>query len=396
MKLDVNELSKEELRNLMKPLSIEILRIPVKENVKLEKKYITGFRVSSVTYIQLVPLYYQEIHSGNNYVERALLSSITDYLEEKKLIEQIKSLIENQQWNNCVKIGIILGNSICEIDFSIIAKIFSIEIPNEKSEAISLICEQICEEKINNNNTLENHEKEKHDLEIQIEKLGRDKISIDEKKRAAIKKRESVERELRDIENSLKQKQNIVEERNTTIIENELKIKKQAALISEQEVSLHEYKEKINEKDSKIKELNEKIVELEEKFTEFNEEKIAEYNDAIQKLVIDTIEDLKENYMLEVDQFDEIINSIDGDHSVIAIWNRLSSFNASIIEEVETAMRSNKVTADIIVRCDEIENNILVKYIILRAIKSLYFEYLSMNEKNGSISSNIFNKVDFI
>lgn len=120
--------------------------------------------------------------------------------------------------------------------------------------------------------------------------------------------------------------------------------------------------------------------------------KIAEYNEAIQKLVMDTIEDLKENYMLEADQFDEIINSIDGDHSIIAIWKKLSDINAGIIEDVEAAMRSNILTVDIIDRCDEMENNILIKYIILKAIKSLYFEYLSLNEKKGSISDTIFNK----
>lgn len=54
-------------------------------------------------------------------------------------------------------------------------------------------------------------------------------------------------------------------------------------------------------------------------------------------------------------------------------------------------MRSNIVNADIIDRCDDVENNILVKYIILKAIKSLYFEYLSISEKNGSIADIIFN-----
>ena len=58
MKMKINDLSRDELRNLMKPLSIEALRAPVKENAKLEKKYITGFRASSVTYIQLVKLYF--------------------------------------------------------------------------------------------------------------------------------------------------------------------------------------------------------------------------------------------------------------------------------------------------------------------------------------------------
>lgn len=90
-------------------------------------------------------------------------------------------------------------------------------------------------------------------------------------------------------------------------------------------------------------------------------------------------------------QSEEIIKSINGDHNVTAIWEKMSDINASIIEDIETAMRNNIVTTDSIDKCDEVENNILVKYIILKAIKSLYFEYLSLNEKERTLSDLIFN-----
>ena len=373
--MKINDLSRDELRNLMKPLSIEALRAPVKENAKLEKKYITGFRASSVTYIQLVKLYFQEIHSANSDVERVLLSSVNTYLEERNLREQIESLAESQDWSECVQMGISLGTSMCEIDFTIIVKLFEIEMPDEKIKTITLICNQLYEQHKSISNSTNGYEKEKHDLEKQIEKLDREKSNLEDKKNAAIKQREDTERQLRKSNDQVTKSQLELEEKNTYICEKETEITKHLAVINRQEQSLKEYRERIGDRDLEIKDLKKKIIEINRELAEISNDKIQEYNVAIDKLVIETIEDLKVNYNLDAQQFDEIISSIEGEHDILTIWNRLSDINASSVADIEAAMRSNIVTTDVIDKCDDVENNILVKYIILKAIKSLYFEF---------------------
>lgn len=390
MKMKINDLSRDELRNLMKPLSIEALRAPVKENAKLEKKYITGFRASSVTYIQLVKLYFQEIHSANSDVERVLLSSVNTYLEERNLREQIESLAESQDWSECVQMGISLGTSMCEIDFTIIVKLFEIEMPDEKIKTITLICNQLYEQHKSISNSTNGYEKEKHDLEKQIEKLDREKSNLEDKKNAAIKQREDTERQLRKSNDQVTKSQLELEEKNTYICEKETEITKHLAVINGQEQSLKEYRERIGDRDLEIKDLKKKIIEINRELAEISNDKIQEYNVAIDKLVIETIEDLKVNYNLDAQQFDEIISSIDGEHDILTIWNRLSDINASSVADIEAAMRSNIVTTDVIDKCDDVENNILVKYIILKAIKSLYFEYLSRNEEKENLSDMLF------
>ena len=388
--MKINDLSRDELRNLMKPLSIEALRAPVKENAKLEKKYITGFRASSVTYIQLVKLYFQEIHSANSDVERVLLSSVNTYLEERNLREQIESLAESQDWSECVQMGISLGTSMCEIDFTIIVKLFEIEMPDEKIKTITLICNQLYEQHKSISNSTNGYEKEKHDLEKQIEKLDREKSNLEDKKNAAIKQREDTERQLRKSNDQVTKSQLELEEKNTYICEKETEITKHLAVINGQEQSLKEYRERIGDRDLEIKDLKKKIIEINRELAEISNDKIQEYNVAIDKLVIETIEDLKVNYNLDAQQFDEIISSIDGEHDILTIWNRLSDINASSVADIEAAMRSNIVTTDVIDKCDDVENNILVKYIILKAIKSLYFEYLSRNEEKENLSDMLF------
>lgn len=390
MKMKINDLSRDELRNLMKPLSIEALRAPVKENAKLEKKYITGFRASSVTYIQLVKLYFQEIHSANSDVERVLLSSVNTYLEERNLREQIESLAESQDWSECVQMGISLGTSMCEIDFTIIVKLFEIEMPDEKIKTITLICNQLYEQHKSISNSTNGYEKEKHDLEKQIEKLDREKSNLEDKKNAAIKQREDTERQLRKSNDQVTKSQLELEEKNTYICEKETEITKHLAVINGQEQSLKEYRERIGDRDLEIKDLKKKIIEINRELAEISNDKIQEYNVAIDKLVIETIEDLKVNYNLDAQQFDEIISSIEGEHDILTIWNRLSDINASSVADIEAAMRSNIVTTDVIDKCDDVENNILVKYIILKAIKSLYFEYLSRNEEKENLSDMLF------
>ena len=49
---------------------------------------------------------------------------------------------------------------------------------------------------------------------------------------------------------------------------------------------------------------------------------------------------------------------------------------------------------EIIDKCDEVENLILAKYVMIKAIKSLYFEHMSYLEKNESIFEKLRKQIE--
>lgn len=389
MNLAFRGLTKKELSNLMKPLLIEELRRPVIENSKLEKKYITGFRVTNVTYIQLIPLYYQEIHMKNIRVQEVLKKAVYLYLNRLNVVDAIKEIKDNDIWEKCVKLGIDLGTSMCEISFEVLLKIFEIDLDPEKVQIINLISRQIffqMEKKIISD---ENFENERREYFLQIEKLEKESEKIHSKEHEFIQQRLSLEGQLKQCRENLEQKQTENNELLNKIEEQGAEISHKERIVIEQENLLCDYKILLNAEKKYKNEIEEQLNAQSLLIENLKYAQIYEYNDTIKKLVLDTVDDLKTNYSLSEKQFDTIINSFDSENNILSIWTRLSQISEDFIKDIELSMRDNLVTESMISQCDSIENNILAKYIIIKAIKSLYFEYLSQREKNRNIGEEI-------
>ena len=116
------------------------------------------------------------------------------------------------------------------------------------------------------------------------------------------------------------------------------------------------------------------------------ERKGIEYDKAIMKLVTETIEDLKYDNPMSKERLKDIIGLKDIKGSVTDIWNAISSKNIQVVEDVEAALRKNRASLDLIDFCDEIEDYVIAKYIIIKAIKAYLHEQMSIKESQAEIN----------
>ncbi len=385
MDISISEINKEELRAILRVLPIEQMRTPIIDDNKLAKRYISGFRANNVTYIQLIPVYYQEIHNHNTDVERALKSALYSYIKECNLEEKLELLSEDVTWEKCIELGIAIGESGCEIGIDILLKISSSTLPDEQKNLISMLQEKELKNIANSEKIVSEYEKKISENDKEIERLKKEVNTSSEKRRKSEELRKEEEAKAITRENrigSLEQQLNDLslekEEIGAELNKKDQKIEQAEATIKEQEIQ-------IKKASSELKLLQDELAKATEDNKKLQDKRQLEFDEAIKRLVSDTIEDLKEDYDIEISEYEKIVGELGEDKSILSTWELISKKNALIIDEIQNSMRNNIVKMDIIDQCNEVENNVLLKYVIVKAIKSLYFELMSSSEKNKKI-----------
>lgn len=385
MEIFVSNVSKEEIRILMRPLAIESLRAPLLADHKLEKKYITGFRANNVTYLQLVQLYYQEIHSMNTEVENTLKAALYSYIKECNLEDFIEQISDDLSWEDSVKLGIQLGESGCEIGLELLLKITSKKIPDEKKELLIRLQENGTKRKVVQEELIANYEEKVKELANLVEKLKKEVSSADGRKEQALSKKKELETEVLQLKAEKKKTESEIETLSVELTEVRRDLDKKSKELQQTEKSLSLQNDKVKERETTIVELQNAINDVKKKYKALEEQKMVRYDEAIIRLVADTIEDLREEYDIDIKEFESILAKVSGEQSITNVWHHISSVNEQLIEEVEVELRQNKNNMEIIDKCNEVENLILAKYVMVKAIKSLHFEYMSCLEKNESM-----------
>lgn len=385
MEIFVSNLSKDEMRMLMKPLAIESLRAPLLADHKLEKKYITGFRASNVTYLQLVQLYYQEIHNMNIKVERSLKSALYSYIEKYNLTDLIDSISDELSWEDSVQLGIQLGESGCEIGFELLLKIASKNICNEKKKLLIMLQKNGVKRRVDQKEVAANYQEKVDELSNLVEKLKKEVNSANGRKEQVLFKKKELDTEVLRLKAEKKKAESKIDILNIELTEVRQAFDKKEKELEQTEKSLSLQNDKVKERENVIVELQTVINDIKAKNKILEEQKKLRYEEAIVRLVTDTIEDLREEYDIDIKEFDSILAGVNGETSIINVWNHISSTNEQLIGEVENELKKNKINMEIIDKCDEVENLILAKYVMIKAIKSLYFEHMSYLEKNESI-----------
>ena len=139
----------------------------------------------------------------------------------------------------------------------------------------------------------------------------------------------------------------------------------------------------------KIDDLSADRIELMRKYDILENLKSIEYEETIHRMVEETLSDIKDKYKPDLKTIKEIVEKIEGPHTVKNVWDDISLRNLDILESIEAALQSEHISYELVDCCDEIENYIFVKYTIIKAIKSLIFEMLSDKEKDRNLSDMI-------
>jgi len=389
---NIKSLSKSEYLEVMKSLPIESLREPLSIDNKLWKKHIKGFAPGSTPLHLLVNMYYTEIKSGNTKLQSNLEKLINGYIYNKVSSDRIKAINQEGSLEMLLNFGIDLAKEHFDLDIKLLFKIVENNIDEEKIVIITNAYNSYNKEFLN-------LELEKNSILIELEES---KSSIN-RLNSANKKLQNNIRNLD--ENISEYKKNISRLESLAVDKDKLlndlglrneelnkileqKNKKEAEL----EHSCKQYADNNESLKSKNIELTNYIKNISEEFEEYRQQKSLLFNDTIAKLVKDTISDLDINFDLEENEYSKILECIEGEHSLCNVWSAITNKNIKYLNDIENSMKTNIIHISQLDILDELENNVCFKFITLKALKVLFFEYLGQQEKEKTISSKIFNR----
>ena len=127
-------------------------------------------------------------------------------------------------------------------------------------------------------------------------------------------------------------------------------------------------------------------MELNKKITEISNQKDLVYDKISMKLVKYTLADLRESNPMSKERFDEIITNIDDKTDILDVWHYISDTNSKLVSDIEISLRKNKADGSIIDLCNDAEDLVLVKYVMIKAIKAFLYEIMQANEQSSDIS----------
>lgn len=398
MEIKLDGLNKAEYSEIMKHLPINELREVVIADNKLAKKYVSGFRTTNTPLPTLVGLYYQEIVKKNVIVEDKLVSVIEKYLEQFDIYNLLSEISACKEIADYVKFSLYFIESNCSIPFYLICKLVGSNLEESVVSSIQKINELYMEKIVAVQLLNSEHEKNEKELNKELDKAKKERDAVVEKKERA---EENAREEKKHFEDSIEElMQQLDSEKEASektkreleelnLINKDLALKEKSLRDTNEELEkrIYLHNDEINSLKSIIEEYENKNKDLEQILAKIQEKKKLEYDETIIKLTQEIISDLENEYSLSLPQITEILNGIEEPHSIINVWESISSKNALLLHSVSEAIENDIADMTTIDWCDDAENNLLVKYIILKSIKSLLFEYMSVKEKQTSIAS---------
>lgn len=387
MEISLTLVKKIEYHQILKQLSINELRQPFIDENKLWKKRISGFAPQAIPSNILSIAYYEEIKSGNSILQKYLISKITNYLNDRKVFDYIENLYEYRDIFKCIDFGQKLSKVNCEIPITIVLKLFSFEVTDNELDYIQYGFDMMEKGKIENEQRINALILSNQQLEIKISELtsksietNSQKLSLQKHLHEAKKSEEQIKSEninlINKLSNSEELSQRIEKELQETVNESK-----------KFQFSCKSYLEQINELKQNLKETQIVINDLNQKLEESTKVRLYEYEVAIKRIAGEVFEELSIELDLSKQEFTELCKKLDCEFNLVNVWNSIFSKDSQLIADIEDSMRSNNVTISNLDYLDELENNIIFKYVIIKSLKSLFFEYLSIRERKESIAS---------
>jgi DNA repair exonuclease SbcCD ATPase subunit len=387
MEISLSFIKKVEYHQVLKQLSINELRQPFINDNKLWKRRISGFGPQAIPCNILSIAYYEEIKSGNSILQKYLISKITKYLKDKKVFDYIENSDEHHDVLKWIDFGYKLSKANCEIPGPIVLKLFSFEVTDKELDYIQYGFEMMEKEKIENEQRINALILSNQELEAKISELtskldmtNSQKISLGEHLQEIKKSEEQLKNENFNLLDKLSNSETLIHRIEKELQETTNENRKLQLSCKSYFEEISELKQQLNETENIIKNLNQKLAES-------NKEKLYEYEVTIKRIAGEVIEELNIELDISKQEFTELCQKLDADLNLVNVWNSIFSKDNRLITYTEDVMRSNNVTISDLDNLDELENNIIFKYIIIKSLKALFFEYLSIMERRESIAS---------
>ena len=370
-----------ELNDFLSLFNINILRYPIIKNQKHFRDYTKGFRPNKLPMSILSKIYYDEINQElNSPIQRYLTDITKDYFKDTKIEEIMDSLDEKNQHEVLNELFKEIISSGLFIKPSQIFTLGDVDVDENLIKAFDGILKF----------TIDIKSEIKKDCESNLSKIYGEKN--DKLKEQLIKISKEISKEknkCKDLEKKDAQKDLIINSReneNSILIDKLNKLGREIDSYEEKIIDLEKKALLIEKKESEIKELKEINTQLEEKI--FLLEEISLSPETTRILSAEVLDDLRNEEIKEDEFIYNAKNMFSKEEVLNDSWESLSRNENDKLKIIIDKMNNNKCNHKDIEILDEIEDCIQYKYIMIKALKVLFYKYLEQESIKKTIDQN--------
>lgn len=372
--------SYDEMKDLLILLSNKELSEPITANPKHFSKYIKGFRANKLPQHILYKIYYDEISKfSNSPLGKYLINIFKSNISNTKIEELIDEIDDNiievaakieEEIRNAklfitpVQILKLAGYKIDEDVIKIIDR-YSKLISREKEKVVEEISKRI-------DSSYKN----------EITNIKNDYAKCIEELKAEKEKGKKLTKSLNN--NKLKIEQKIKEQDNLKDKYKELTRVKEK--LEKDVVTNNKKNEKLYELESQVKLLMDKLNKL-EKENKNLKIKVLTAED-VKRLSYELLEDLRIQNISDEEFINYAKEYFSDEETINESWHKLNSTEIDKLSTIVEKMGKNIIVHNDIITLDEIENCIHYKYIIIKGLKILFYEYLEQQNILKTIEQN--------
>ena len=377
MKYSVKQLSKEELLVLLESFSGSYLSIPIIKAPKLFESKTKGFRLNKLPRNILHMLYYDDIiGSQNSILEKHLISNMSTCFNETGISE----LLENFR-GTVLELAAQLEIIISKNDLKI------------SPHTILLVCEYDCSsEDINTIKAFHNYiitvttqQKSAHETSYSELKKHFEEEAKEQEQKSSFKYKDLEKK----YQTSLQNFNDCMNERDRLVLDVKHltnNLTETTRLVDTLRYQLRDYdtlSKKATDQHNEILYLNEQIEKLNDIIQNL-ETKVLSPDDVLdicQEVLADlNSADLEERELKKI-----ALDIFSDDLSIVDAWKLLDDIDKKNIENVYNEMEKRRVSDSRITDLDSIENNVYIRFMIIKSLKVVFFRFLEQNMQKSNI-----------
>lgn len=406
--ISFNLLDKDDLKVLFEGFNTDFLNIPLKRPSKTLVKFVpTGFRIGKLPRNRLIRMYCDAVYSKepslSEYVKNEISRNfndrgINDYLNNVDVsnplsvglsISEIQSILFENGFTIPAYIVLLLEGVDCNDAMKEASKklflthISIVEKASKKSEkrgkkvAEAASAAEIDAAERNNKriqkhiteleNQLTNQQKEAQRLQQKINEIEENLFRAHESEKNATEKNESFRKQITTLKNENQKLQNELDRKKVIIEENDLKL-------------------------SELEKLHQTITDLRFELSQAKEEA---YSDVVLKrLCSEIMDEIKASPLSDDEVLSLAKKRFKEADTIVDAWYQISNYSQEhmkqIIDNISNSTEAHS-TLDVI---EEIEDGILIKFAVLKAIKSILYNELEIAEAKRTISDKFISDKD--
>ena len=370
---------------MIKFLNINKLRSPISPNKNIVKRYCKGFRPDNIPAHMIANLYFSEIRNGNSALKEAFSECVKEFFEEEMVSDLDEKLSAVHNSNDAAEIGFTISERKIFLSIRIIAKLLQIDI-NEDDFVLIEKCYDKCMLQ------MDTYEKRISQLEDQsqnqLQTIEQKNKEISKNKKNLSQNKEEIvalKKENQRLQNDIESAQGLSKDLKVQLSEKSQDAEKKDRKLQGLNNSIKSLSEQIDALKEKLETMTSQKNEAEKERDTLKESRLLEYQETVVTLVRETILELGDSFTLSEAEFNEIINTIEEPHTFSKVWDKISKENQQLVDDIEVSLKGKSIGIDIIDQCDIVENRILAKYMIVKAIKAVVFEHISYMEIKKTI-----------